>query len=101
MSPARYDELRAIVRQYDEIRKAGPGDPLFWRLAAIDEAARAAGGELAPYVLANVARGVTWERMRAPCGRRQFYELRLLFFRELNARMQEVMPHGNAETVGG
>ena len=99
-SPERYDELRAIVRQYDEIRKAGADGPLFWRLAVIDAAALSAADNLAPYVLANVVRGETWERLRAPCGRRQFYELRRLFFGELNTRMQEVTPYENTEAMG-
>lgn len=96
----RYDELRAIVRQYDEIRKAGPTGPLFWRLAAIDEAARMACADLAPYVMANVARGVTWEQMRAPCCRNTFYMARARFFGVLNEIMQEVRPRGNAERMG-
>lgn len=100
ISPERYDELRAIVRQYDEIRKAGTDGPLFWRLAVIDAAAMAAADDLAPYVLANVAHGIPWEQMRAPCGRNTLYRARSRFFRELNTRMQEVTPYENTEAMG-
>lgn len=89
------------MRQYDEILKAGPLGPLFWRAVLIDEAARAACEDLALYVLENTARGVTWERMRAPCCRNTFFRARSRFFGELDRRLKEVTPFEAAGSMGG
>ena len=57
------------------------------KVKAIEEAARAAGGEIWRYVLMNVTRGTHFERMDVPCGRRQFYEARRRFFWELSQKI--------------
>lgn len=57
------------------------------KIRAIEEAAKAAGGCLWEYILRNVARGETWERMAVPCGRRQFHAKRRCFFAELDKRI--------------
>ena len=53
------------------------------RIKAIEDAAAAADPQLARFIILNVSRGVTWEHMSVPCGRRQFYETRRRFFWEL------------------
>ena len=54
------------------------------RIHAIEQAAIAADPSLCRYILRNVTRGVSYERMDAPCGRRQFFEVRRRFFWELD-----------------
>lgn len=46
----------------------------------IEQAAIEADGELYKYIIDNVARGIPYERMNIPCGRRQFYNKRKAFF---------------------
>lgn len=46
----------------------------------IEQAAIEADGEIYGYILDNVARGIPYERMNVPCGRRQFYDRRKAFF---------------------
>lgn len=57
------------------------------RIKAIEEAAKAADGFLWKYLLRCVARGESWETMQPPCGRRQFYARRRMFFAELDKRV--------------
>lgn len=114
----RYEELRAICRQYDKYRqmdakihrgeydrpeggnsawkKSDPtGNAAIWqasnryaqRVRAIEEAARAASPALARYIIQNVARGKTYEKLTPPCGRRQFIEAKRRFFVELDERL--------------
>ncbi len=46
----------------------------------IEQAAIEADSEIYEYIINNVARGVKYEYMDIPCGRRRFYEKRRLFF---------------------
>lgn len=63
-------------------------------LCLIEQTAIEASRELYPYLLKNVTdRSMTYEKMAVPCGRRQFYEYRRLFFYLLWAKM------GNTEDV--
>lgn len=57
------------------------------RIRAIEEAARAVDACMWKYILNNVARGESWEKMRPPCGCRQFHQKRRLFFAELDKRI--------------
>ena len=57
------------------------------RIRAIEEAARAAGGELYEPLMRCVTRGETYEKLEPPCGRAQFFAARRLFFIELDARL--------------
>lgn len=57
------------------------------RIEAIEQAAVAADPELFRYILASVTRGISYERMSVPCGRRQFYDARSRFFWELDRRI--------------
>lgn len=60
------------------------------RVRIIERAAEAAGGRgLSKALLRNVTRGLSWERLGPPCGRRQFYEARRRFFLELDERLKE------------
>ena len=50
-------------------------------LELIEQTAAEAAGGLSPYLLKHVTnRSATYERLGPPCGRRQFYEYRRLFF---------------------
>ena len=57
------------------------------RIDAIEQAALAADPGLYQHILTNVTRGVSYERMPVPCGRRQFYDARRRFFLELDRRV--------------
>lgn len=59
------------------------------RVALIEQSARAADPGLWRELLRNVTRGVSYERLGAPCGRRQFYDARRRFFLELDGRLRE------------
>lgn len=112
----RYMELSYYCRQYqqlleqrdairagfNDLRLTGQprgnrtGDPTAQRaeraiaisrkLEDIELAAIQADGNLCAYILDNVARGIPYERLRCPCGRKQFYETRRRFFAILDER---------------
>ncbi|MCI1958200.1 MAG: hypothetical protein LKJ25_01075 [Clostridia bacterium] len=46
----------------------------------IETSAYEADNILCHYIIKNVADGIVYERQNVPCGRRQFYEIRRLFF---------------------
>ena len=95
----RYDELKAIARQYSEYKslalRVATGkktstprpDDYAHRIWAIETAAIAAAGDLAEYILLNTTKEQTFEKIAPPCGRRQFYYYRKCFFEELNKRL--------------
>lgn len=107
ISPARYEELKSICRQYREMRmvvsmaeryghhRALSGDasrdrelPEARRVRIIEQTAMAAGGEaVGPAILRNVTEGQIYAKLRPPCGERQFYQLRLEFYRELDKQL--------------
>lgn len=74
---------------------ASLADLLGWesaRMKLIETCARQAGGSaVAPSILESVTEGRGFDvlRRRAPCGRRQFYVLRLGFYVLLDARLRE------------
>ena len=119
VSPARYAELRDICRQYREMRQAeglvaryghhrmflvhGGSDPTgnaavsaarlpeARRVRIIDQAAADVGGRaIGNAIIKSVTMGATYARLRPPCGERQFYQLRLTFFVELDRMMWEM-----------
>ena len=49
----------------------------------IERAAAEADPHLYPYILANVTQKATFEDMKPPCGRRQFFEARRRFYYNL------------------
>lgn len=63
--------------QYDE-KKYIPDRQ--WEVELIEQTAIAADQVLYPYILKSVTQGIKYEYMDAPCGRRQFYEVRRIFF---------------------
>ena len=120
ISAARYQELRAICQQYDAYRRrdalarAGiedrpegrgawsPNDPTgnaaarladgiaARRVKAIDAAASKCGAVMGGYVLRSVTCGGDFKQIAPPCGRRQFYRMRLAFFVALDERLNEM-----------
>lgn len=63
--------------QYDE-KKNIPDRKCEVKL--IEQTAIAADPVIYPYILKSVTQGIKYEYMDAPCGRRQFYEARRVFF---------------------
>jgi hypothetical protein len=125
ITPARYDELRSICRQYHEYRREaaaiargeydrrrGSGawhqpDPTgdealrradnfaARRVAMIEGAARTVDRTLAPYIVKSACEGLRFEFVRPPCGLVQFYNARLAFFVALDAALRGGLRHGN------
>lgn len=118
ISQARYEELKAVCRQYRECRRrlelarAGIVDrsegrgawrrpdptgnaalaladhPDARRVALIEQCAQAVAEPVtAAAILKSVTEGQPWSRLRPPCGEKQFYVLRLLFYIELDRRL--------------
>ena len=58
------------------------------RIRAIEESAKAAGQEIYKWLMRNVTRGETFEKLNPPCGSAQFYRARRMFFAELDARLK-------------
>ena len=118
VSPARYAELRDVCRQYREMRRdverARHGlfgrfelksrrDPTGNTAAAVASMPQArrcriieqcagdvAGRIVGRAILKSVTDGDAYARLRPPCGERQFYQLRLSFFAELDRRLWEM-----------
>ena len=60
------------------------------RVRMIEAAAADAGGHvIGRAILRNVTEGIDYWRLRPPCGDKQFYRMRLVFFVELDRRMWE------------
>ena len=57
------------------------------RIRAIEEAVTAAGPGIYTWLLRNVTRGETYEKLGPPCGRVQFYAARRRFYMELDTRL--------------
>lgn len=52
----------------------------------IEQAAIQADPYIYQYIIKNVTEGTSYEYLRAPCGRRQFYEKRRLFYKILSEK---------------
>lgn len=121
ITPARYEELRAICRQYRWMKRAMDraragivdrpegksgawhrpdptgsaaislaGHPYAKRMKQIEEsAAKVAEPVVAAALLRNVTEGWSYEHLRPPCGEKQFYVIRQLFYIELDRRLWE------------
>ena len=110
ITPARYGELKKICRQYREMRLAvmlakryghhralKNGDavdeadmPEAHRVEIIEKAAEAAGGKaIGEAILKSVTEGKRFYKLEPPCGERQFNELRLQFFVEMDRGLWE------------
>lgn len=110
ISKEAYRELRSFCLQYEEKKarlqqlrsiasapitgmpgKNEPGNPtakhaeiavkLSNDIAMIEQSALEASGNLYQHIIQHVTReGATYEKLCPPCGRRQFYEYRRIFF---------------------
>ena len=95
ISPARYDELKSICKQYLEMRRSvSVGWPdensrvKMWRVGAIEKAAEDAGGNvIGTALLINVTEGKSYAKLETPCGPRQFYQMRTALFINLDDRL--------------
>lgn len=57
----------------------------------IEQSAIEADSEIYPYIIKNVTEGILYEYMDVPCGRRQFYEKRKLFFCILYMKRRKIL----------
>lgn len=76
MSKARYKELVYYCLQYKDLDQRGQ--------ALIKQLAKEAGGDLAKWLIKGVTSAAPFESLQIPCGRRQYYSRRRLFFELLN-----------------
>lgn len=81
ISRNKYNELKYFCMQYAEKKREAATDDLRRRdVEQIEQTAVDADGDIYPYLLRNVTEGIPYEYMDVPCGRKQFYESRRLFF---------------------
>jgi hypothetical protein len=93
---AELEEIREGFNSVQEpmsVERRAPGDPTAKRaikaikladtVREIEKAAVDADPRLYAYILANVTRKATFEDLHPPCGRRQFFEARRKFYRNL------------------
>ena len=52
----------------------------------METTAKEVSDELSEYILKSVSKGLAWEQLNCPCGRRQFYNLRREFYKKLSER---------------
>lgn len=85
ISRSKYNELKYFCMQYEEKKKEIiAGNQLRARdVELIEQTAIAADANIYQYILKNVTEGIPYEYMNVPCGRRQFYEARRMFFIKL------------------
>ena len=55
----------------------------------IENAAKETDGILYKYIIRNVSEGTPFEVLEVPCGRRQFYDKRKIFFNKLYRKKNE------------
>lgn len=82
ISKNKYNELKYFCAQYDEKKKeAKDGNEQSKQdIDLIERTAIMADGDIYPCILKNVTKKIPYEYMDVPCGRRQFYEARRIFF---------------------
>lgn len=82
ISKNKYNELKYFCAQYNEKKhQAKEGDVKSAQEAElIEKTAIMADREIYPYILKSVTEKIPYEHMDVPCGRRQFYEARKIFF---------------------
>lgn len=68
----QYDEKRREAIEGNALRRTD--------LELIEQSAVEADPDIFPYILKNVTEGIPYEYMDVPCGRKQFYEARRVFF---------------------
>lgn len=57
------------------------------KIKAIEQSARGASSDIYEYMIRAVTEGIPFEFLEVPCGRRQFYEKRRLFFTLLDRKI--------------
>lgn len=85
LSKWRYRELKAVCRQYDEMRRAQKPD----RVRMIEEAARQAAQDEAQAILLNVTQDVRYEYCGSRASKSSFYRMRGRFFILLDRALWE------------
>lgn len=85
----KYLELKYFCLQYKDMTKATGVCGRTARsskvnAAIIEHIAEQVAPDIKTYLLENVTTGKSWEKLRPPCGRRQFYAKREDFFVELS-----------------
>lgn len=118
ISEYAYKELQYFCMQYGEKKKmieegygprgirmkmtprgSGISDPTFEAaeriikikndVEMIEDAAKETDGILYKYIIRNVSEGTPFEVLEVPCGRRQFYDKRKIFFNKLYRKKNE------------
>lgn len=90
ISPARYAELKAVCRQYQEYRRRVRSPGALRRLRIIEACAEAvAVPAVARAIIRCATEGTCYEHIRPPIGRNQFYALVLRFYVELDRVLWE------------
>lgn len=118
ISEYAYKELQYFCMQYGEKKKmieegygpngirmkltprgSGVSDPTFETadriikikndIEMIENAAKETDGILYKYIIRNVSEGTPFEVLEVPCGRRQFYDKRKIFFNKLYRKKNE------------
>lgn len=81
LSKDRYIELKHFCLQYERFKKSAPKNAELMEQCCI-----CAAPDWHEALLKNISKGIIYEHMPVPCGRRQFYESRSRFFLELDKR---------------
>lgn len=96
ITPGRYKELKGFCEQWwDYARACGSGDSARYgwarrRIELIEQCANdVAEPVIVSAIIKSVSEGKGCARIDPPIGPRQFQELRLLFFIELDRRLRE------------
>lgn len=92
ISLLRLTELKIVAKQYGfylqqaSAGKSGgtPSTQYAERARAIETAAKAAGGNMWPYIIQSVSYERGYDRIMPPCGENEFHAIRRRFFVELN-----------------
>ena len=87
----KYLEVKYFCRQYEAKKKRMDIKTAEGRRAKVDvllmeTTAKEVSDELGEYLLMSVSKGIAWEQLDCPCGRRQFYELRKEFYKKISER---------------
>lgn len=92
ISANRYKELKYLARQYDSFHAILPDSAKMRRnaekAAKIEAAAQAASGDLYPWIMENVTKGKSFEKLNPPCGSGLFFKARRQFFEKLDALIE-------------
>ena len=91
MEKNKYLETKYFCRQYDNKKrlmeqKTSEGRRAKMDVMLIDMTAADVSDDLKEYIVQSVSKGLAWEQLDCPCGRRQFYALRKRFYEKIAAR---------------